>query len=316
VHAGTPVPAGTEASEQPVLGTLIAEDAQTKRSRRLLVLQLAVGLGAILGLLVIFYVFLPDIMEVMRKYGGMLQENKRSPLNVSVCLIVCMSFSVVLMPGRIAWSIVVGFIYSWPGYCFLLVAHGFGGLLAFLLARLIRQSLEGDGERAPACARGCCPKCRGKQSELELMLIAGISTIEDWPFRMVFLLGLSPLPVPLVAYTLGAKAGALPWWKFFLAFTLSGGKLLTPIYLGMKADNIAELAAGKPQDPVDAATTVVSILAAIGTSCLIARLAVWKFKKIQAERQAEPQPGGQERQPGAEGPAAEGPEPAAAETAV
>mmetsp|Transcript_101495 Transcript_101495/g.326184 ORF Transcript_101495/g.326184 Transcript_101495/m.326184 type:complete len:229 (-) Transcript_101495:48-734(-) len=158
----------------------------------------------------------------------------------------------------------------------------------------VRQALREAWHHGLATCIGECSFCtqmlrtrRGRPNKLLLIVLGSRRLIEERPFQIILLLGLSPSPWAITSYVLGTKVHKLSVLKFIVPMTLSGVKLVLPIYAGSRMSMLSG-----DIDPTDLIFTLVSIAFGIILFTLLARYALWKLEKELAEKEAvaAPQP--------------------------
>lgn len=260
------------------LGSLDSEfdPVEIRSRRRMWILMVAVGI--VIGIVTIIFVIrvLPKIFDAFDDIGDELKKQRHSLSRIVGCALISSILNVGPVPFKAAWNLVVCFVYGWGGFPLILFGHCIGGLAAFFGARLLWPFVEARFLKTCCC---CMHNRRGRLRRPCRFLLACVEEIETKPMQTVFLLTISPVPVSLIAYTIGAKCKRTTWWEFYIPVTLAGLKLLVPTYVGVSAEDLQSLVTGSERDPVETAFTVGTSIVLIVVLACISRLALRRLKK-------------------------------------
>jgi len=256
------------------------EKGEDRQDRIRFFIGMAIGVLAVILVVVLLWKLLPGLTDSLLDLGREIRKDKDDLGVISLCLLISICFNCFTLPGRLAFNLVVCYVYLWWGFVFLWVGHTVGTALAFGCARVFwHRGLDKLNWRRCCC---CFYKKDGRKSKAILFILSCLAIVEERPLQMIILLSLSAAPVTLVSYVLGSQADRLPFWKFVLGEGIGGLRLIFPTYIATKAKDMAELVATDPiENPADSLPTILSVVLTIIVAVVISRLAMKELRKAQ-----------------------------------
>lgn len=280
-RSGSPLAAAvgnaTKGTEPPLRG-LSFGPADRARSRELLLIRSFGLLGILLLFAAVCFKYAVDVLHVIIGFGREMQGRRDDADIIVVCLLVSTIWSALPIPGGGLWKLLVGFVYGYLGFAFLMAGHIVGSLLAFWCARVAwRFRLAQWTGDCALCSKRCHSR-EGRPNKFMLILLGSRRLVEERPFRMILLLGLAPVPWPLTSYVLGAKAEKLRTREFIVPMSLCGVKMMQNVYAGARVSDI-ELLLKTGDSSLGVIVSIISVLLGLILVAMIAWFALRTVKQ-------------------------------------
>lgn len=257
------------------------DNGQAKKDRMIMATKCAIWLSLLIAVIVAVLLFLPEMMDTAMIVGERMEEEKDNIGLIVLYLFLVVMFVATPFPGRGVFNLLLGYVYHWTALPILFFGHVVGGFIAFTLARLCWPYLASRWKVGQFCCC-CCQRANGQPSKTVLFVLASLAAVEEKPFQSVFLLVLSPIPLTVMSYILGAKCDSLKLVTYLTAMALGGIKVIVPVYLGSKVHDLSKLIqAGADRDPVEMVVTSLSCFIGVAIFTFITRRAYINLQQAQ-----------------------------------
>jgi len=230
----------------------------------------------VLLLLLLLYWILRNLPFLLKGADYVLQPltaGRGSPDNAVVVFFVFMIYSLTILPGRLVWTVCMGYSFGWSSVLFLTGAHVIGSVIVFLI---------GTRTRNWYCPRRC-QMCCARAVNMSDWILALERIIERSPFRSIIMVNFaSPNVAPLIVLLLGRYLKNVRVQSTVLPMLSGILKSVRDVYVGTRIKDLSAYLDGKESEsPLVNIVFILSILLAIAVAALLGYLARRQLKLMQ-----------------------------------